>query len=349
MIKQVVRGMTGPTLLALVVAGCGAPPAEPSASSPPATSGAAQAKGFPVTVENCGRTLTFTKPPERVVTGYHPVFETMVDLGLGDRIIARLNFDENGPDGFLPGHKKVYDAIPEISTTIQLPQKEVLIAQQPDFVIDVSYSSFDAAKGLATIQELDSAGAPVYITAGWCDPEGVKQAKIADIFADIRNLGMIFGVPERAAALTAEFQGIIDDVTKRVKGRAPVDVLATDGGSGPVNAYGGSGLFHQMIEIAGGRNVLADLDEDYAEVSVEKIAASKPGAMLVVDYDVLLGEQQPSAPEKAKTVFTIIPDSPAAQQQRFLPVPAAATHSGAGNIRAIPGIAEFLHPEAFAR
>ncbi|MGH3695710.1 MAG: hypothetical protein ACRDRX_17260 [Pseudonocardiaceae bacterium] len=103
-----------------------------------------------------------------------------------------------------------------------------------------------------------------------------------------------------------------------------------------------------MIEIAGGSNVLADLDEDYAEVSAEKIAASKPGAMLVVDYDVLLGEKQPSAQQKAQTVFTIIPESPAARQNRFLPVPAAATHSGAGNIRAIPEIAKFLHPEAFA-
>lgn len=318
MIKHVVRGMTGPALLALVLAGCSASSADPPTTSPPATSGAAQTRGFPVTVENCGRTLTFTKPPQRVVTGYHPVFETMVDLGLGDRIIARLNFDENGPDGFLPGHKKVYDAIPEISTTIQLPQKEVLIAQQPDFVIDVSYSSFDAAKGLATVEELDAAGAPPYITAGWCDPEGVKQAKIADIFADIRNLGMIFGVPDRAATLAAEFHAIIDDATQRVGGVVPVDVLA-------------------------------DLDEDYAEVSVEKIAASKPQAMLVVDYDVLLGEQQPSAQKKAETVFTIIPESPAAQRQRFLPVPAAATHSGAGNIRAIPGIAAFLHPDAFAR
>ncbi|MGH3938969.1 MAG: ABC transporter substrate-binding protein [Pseudonocardiaceae bacterium] len=344
MSTQGVRGRVAPVLFALVLAGCGATPTEPSTPS-----GADQPKGFPVTVENCGRQLTFDEPPERVVTGYHPVFETMVDLGLGDRIIGRTNFDENGPDGFLPGHKAVYDTVPEISEDIELPQKEVLIAQQPDFVIAVSYSDFDTAKGLATIEELDSAGAPVYITAGWCNPEGVKRSKIADIFADIRNLGMIFGVPDRAAELAAEYQAIIDDVTRRVNGMTPVAVLASDGGSGPVTAYGGSGLFHQMIEIAGGRNVLADLDENYAEVSAERIAASRPEAILVLDYDVLLGERQPSVQQKAETVFTVIPDSPAAQQNRFLPVRAAATHSGAGNIRAIPEIAAFLHPEAFAR
>lgn len=62
-------------------------------------------------------------------TGPRAVFETMVDLGLGEHIIGRTNFVENGPDGFLPGHKKVYDAVPEISD-IDLPQKEALIAQQ---------------------------------------------------------------------------------------------------------------------------------------------------------------------------------------------------------------------------
>ena len=343
MIKKMVRSMAVPALLALVVAGCGASPANPST-----TGGAAQAEGFPVTVENCGRELTFDKPPERVVTGYHPVFETMVDLGLGDRIVGRTNFEENGPDGFLPGHKEVYDSVPEISDDIELPQKELLIAQQPDFVIAVSYSDFDAAKGSATLAELDATGAPAYITAGWCDPEGVRNATIADVFTDIRNLGMIFGAPERAAELAAGYQAMLDDVEQRVEGLEPVAVLATDGGSGPVNAYGGSGLFHQMIEIAGGRNVLTDLDEDLAEVSAEQIAVSRPEALLVLDYDVLFGERQPSVQQKAETVFGIVPESPAAQRQRFLPVRAAETHSGAGNIRAIPEIAEFLHPEAFA-
>ena len=343
MIKKVLRGMAVPALLVLAVAACGAP-AEVSTGG-----GEATVEGFPVTVENCGRQLTFEAPPERVVTGYHPVFETMVDLGLGDRIIGRTNFEENGPDGFLPGHKEVYDAVPEISDDIELPQKEVLISQAPDFVIDVSYNSFDAVEGFATAEELDAAGAPAYITAGWCDPQGVKDATIADIFVDIRNLGMIFGVPERAAKLAAEYRAILDDVERRVEGLEPVDVLATDGGAGPVNAFGGSGLLNQMIEVAGGRNVLADLDEDLAEVSVEQIAVSRPEAMLVLDYDVLFGEEQPSAQRKAETVFGIIPESPAAQQRRFLPIRAAAIHSGAGNIRAIPEIAELLHPEAFAR
>jgi iron complex transport system substrate-binding protein len=338
------RRATLALLLGLVLVACGQPEAG-GASETDTT--VAPSGGFPVTVENCGRSLTFDSPPSRVVTGYQPAFETLVSLGLGDSIVGRTNFSENGPQGFLPGQKEVYDAIPEVSPTIELPQKEALLALDPDFVLAVSYNDFDPAKGQATIQELDDAGAPVYITGGWCDAEGVRTAKIADIFDDIRNLGLIFGVPDRAAALAAELEGMVADVQQRVEGLDPVDVLATDGGAGPVNAYGGSGFMNQMIELAGGRNVLADLDEDYAQVSTETVAASKPEAMLVLDYDVLFGEAQPSAEAKADTVFALIPDSPAARNRRFLPVPAAAAHSGYRNILAIPEIAQFLHPDAF--
>jgi iron complex transport system substrate-binding protein len=306
-----------------------------------------RAEGFPVTIENCGRKLTFDQPPRRVVTGYQPVFETMVALGLGDRIVGRTNFEENGPDGFLPGHKKVYDSVPEIAADIELPQKEVLLAQQADFVISTQYSDFDSASGRATLAELDAAGSPAYITAGWCDPEGIRQSTIDDIYADLRNIGAVFGVPDRAATLTRELRGLVADVQARVADRPAVDVLATDGGTGPVNAYGGSGLMNQMIEIAGGRNVLADLDEDYAEVSVETVAASSPDALLVLDYATLRGEDNlPTAQEKADMAFDIAAESPAAQDNRYLPVPAAAAHSGYRNILAIAEIAEFLHPDA---
>ncbi|MGH3915784.1 MAG: ABC transporter substrate-binding protein [Pseudonocardiaceae bacterium] len=167
--------------------------------------------------------------------------------------------------------------------------------------------------------------------------------------ADFRNLGMIFGVPERAAELVTEYQALLDDVKQRVELLAPVDVLATYGGSGPVSIFGGSSLLDQMIEIAGGRNVLGDLDEDYAEISAAQVAVTRPEAMLVGDYDIYFGEQQPSAQQKAQAVFSVIPESPAAQQQRYLAVRIVDTNPGPGSILAVPEIAEFLHPSGFTR
>ncbi|MEO3887225.1 ABC transporter substrate-binding protein [Nonomuraea sp. B5E05] len=324
---------------ALTLTACGQAPATQETGS-----AAAPPPGFPVTVENCGRTLTFDRPPAKVVTGYHPSLETLLALGLGDRIAGRTNFSESA---FLPGQKEPYDKIPEISPTIMLPQKEVMLAQGADFVLDNAMASFDAGGGYATVEELDAAGSPVYILGGWCSPEETLEFTLEDTFTDLHNLGKIFGVSDRAGKLAAELRGRLDDARERVSGRPPVKVLATDGGKGPVNAYGGAGITNQMITAAGGVNVLAGVKGDYTEVSVEQISAAQPDAILVSEYATLRGETMPTVRAKTADALAIARNSPAAKAERVLPVPVAAQHPGYRNLLAITDIARFLHPDAF--
>ncbi len=223
-----------------------------------------------------------------------------------------------------------------------------MLSLDADLVVDTGPYNFEPSSGQATIEELAAAGTQVYLVAGWCDDQGIRDARVDDIIADVRTLGKIFDMSERAEKLAAELEGMLADVQERVGDLEPVPVLATDGGSGPVNVHGGSGFYNHMIELAGGRNVLADVHEDYTQVSVEQIAATNPEAMLVEDYPVLGGEPAPSAEEKADEAFALIPDSPAARERRFLPVPAAA-YPGYRTFVAIADIAEFLHPEAFEK
>ncbi|GGO68799.1 lipoprotein [Nonomuraea cavernae] len=327
---------------ALTLTACGQAPAATRQADP----AAAPPAGFPVTITNCGRTLTFDRPPAKVVTGYHPALETLLALGVGDRIAGRTNFSESA---FLPGQKEQYDKIPEISPTIMLPQKEVMLSQGADFVLDNAMAGFDAGGGYATVAELDAAGSPVYILGGWCSPEETLEFTLDDTFTDLRNLGRIFGVSDRADRLAADLRGRLEDVRERVSGRPPVKVLATDGGKGPVNAYGGAGVTHQMIVAAGGRNTLADVNSDYTEVSVEQISAAQPDAILVSEYATLRGEKMPTVRAKAAGILAIARNSPAARDDRVLPVPVAAQHPGYRNLLAIADIARFLHPDAFSR
>ncbi|MFI7058141.1 ABC transporter substrate-binding protein [Streptosporangium canum] len=331
------------SLSALALVGCGAQPVTPQAAA--TRPSAVQQAGFPVTVENCGRKLTFDKPPAKVVTGYQPALETLLALGLQDRIAGRTNFSESA---FLPGQKEHYDKIPEISPTIMLPQKEIMLTQGADFVLDNSSAGFDAAGGYATVEELGTAGAPVYLLGGWCSPEKQLEFTIDQTFTDLRNLGAIFGVPDRADKLITELRGTLDEAARRVADRPKVRVLATDGGKGPVNAYGGAGLTDQMVALAGGENVLGDVKADYTEVNAEKIAATDPQALLVTEYATLMGKQTPTAPAKAADAFSVAKNSAAAKDKRYLALPAAAQHPGYRNILAVVEIAKFLHPEAFA-
>jgi iron complex transport system substrate-binding protein len=323
--------------LVVSLSACGSTSGQSSAGG-----AAAAPPDFPVTVQNCGRTLTFDAPPKRVVTGYEPVLETMLALRLQDRIVGRTNWSENGPDAFLPGQKALYDRIPEISDSILFPNREAMLAQDADFVISEGWYNFDASQGQATIDELASAGTKVFITGGWCSDAEQRKFRITDTLQDVRNLGRIFGVTDRAEKLVAEMQGILDEVTKAVAGRPRVPVLATNGGKGPVKAYGGAGLTDQLIEAAGGTNVLAGIEDDYVDVSVEQVAATNPSAMLVTDY-----RPGPTGQEKFATVAALVPDSPAARTKRWLRLFAVGQHPGYRNIVTLRQIARFLHPEAF--
>jgi iron complex transport system substrate-binding protein len=324
-------------LAALAATGCGS-------RVDRAGTGGAAAPGFPVTVTNCGRTLQFDAPPRRVVTGYQPVLETMLALGLQEHIVGRVRWDENGPDAFIPGQRASYERIPEISDSIALPHREVLLAQDADLVISEGWYNFTAARGEATIEELTAAGTPVFLTGGWCDGPGQRAFRIEDTLQDVRDLGRIFGVPDRAERVVAEMRAILDEVRSAVAGREPVPVLVTNGGAGPVKAYGGAGLTHELIEAAGGRNVLAAVEEDLFEASVEQVSATSPAAMVVTDY-----RPGPSAAEKFATVSAVVPQSPAAVRQRYLPLPAVGQHPGYRNILTLRQLAVFLHPDALPR
>lgn len=335
MARSAARHAAAVLTMVLAATGCAGVDSEQAAS----VGGAA---GFPVTVTNCGRTLTFDAPPQRVVTGYQPVLETMLALGLQDRVVGRVNFAENGPDGFLLGQKALYERIPQISDSISFPNRELMLAQDADLVISEGYYNFNAGRGEATIDELHAAGSQVFITGGWCDRDGQRESEIPDTLRDVRDLGRIFGVPERAEKVVAEMQQILDEVRAAVAGRSPVAVLATDGGAGPVAAYGGAGLTHQLIVAAGGSNVLAGVREDLFDAGVEQVAATAPEAMIVSDY-----RPGPSAAQKFDTVAALVPGSGAATGKRYLPLPAAGQHPGYRNILTLREIARFLHPDAF--
>lgn len=68
---------------ALVLAGCGGGDVADSRAAE------APAAGYPVSIENCGRTLTFENAPSEVLVAYQPLLETLIGLGVADRVIAR--------------------------------------------------------------------------------------------------------------------------------------------------------------------------------------------------------------------------------------------------------------------
>jgi len=297
-------------------------------------------EGFPVTIENCGRTLTFDAPPTRVVTGYVPALETLIAIGAQDAVIGRARFDDQGEgEGFLPGHEEIYDAIPEISETGDLPTKEEMLALGADLVISSGNSTYDPANGGATVEELQASGTQVFQTGGYCSAETVNEYQLEDSIEDIRDLGEIFGVQEEAESVAAELETLLADVDERVGDLEPIRVIAADPVDGVFSVLG-KGIGTTLIERAGGVNIFADADF-YAEVNVEEVIAADAQAYAVLDY------LPTTTDERITAIQAAAPDSAGVREELFIVVPSPVVHPGYRTILFVAEMAQALHPEAF--
>ncbi|MDX9783752.1 MAG: ABC transporter substrate-binding protein [Spirochaetia bacterium] len=110
-----------------------------------------------------------------------------------------------------------------------------------------------------------------------------------DYFTDIRNLGTLFGMEDRAEALVAFYTGKLDwlGASKR-QGQAPRVLLvqASSAQEGTWDVPPASWMQTRLVEMAGGEAVWknANPGSGWAAVNAEQIAVWNPEVILVVDY-----------------------------------------------------------------
>ncbi|QGV82033.1 ABC transporter substrate-binding protein [Streptomyces ficellus] len=324
---------TAAALLALstaLVAGCSAGGDGKGA----AKSAPAPAKGFPVTIDNCGVRTTYDAPPARVVTIHQHPAELMLSLGLRDRMVGTAFPDS----AVLPQLRKDFGAVPELAK--KEPSFEKVLDAEPDFVYGGYGSAFAEDEGRSRKAFAD-AGIDTYLNREYC---GKKQVSMKDTYDEIRTIGSLFGVAERADRLVADLRGRVDRATAAVKGAPAVPVFVYDSGDKAAFTAGGKSLGTEIIRLAGGRNVFDDLDEVFGDVSWEQVVARKPEVIAIYDY-----AGAGSVEQKKRFLLSqpALADVPAVRNKRFVVLPLTATLVGVRPPHAVEDLARALHPEKF--
>lgn len=242
-----------------------------------------------VTVTSCGRDVTVDQPPERVVSMHPSLTELMVQLGLGDRVVAQAQDALGQPS---PELADEVDAIASISADVP-PTREDLLAQNPDFVISGTEYEFSTDQGFAGYDDLEKAGAPAYVaTAGCIDRR--SEGAVADTFTDIENLGRIFDVADRADELVAQAEQDLAEVADIVGDDAPVRAVQVYVEAGKLYAIGGA-VEIDVLRLGGGENLLAGdprFDDFFAaEVNPEVVVDLQPDAFVFAVNDAAHEEQ----------------------------------------------------------
>ncbi|RMB82477.1 ABC transporter substrate-binding protein [Streptomyces shenzhenensis] len=315
---------------ALLTTGCGS--AQQTAEDPKAA--AAPAEGFPVTVDNCGVKTTYDKPPSRVVTIHQHPAELMLALGLKDRMVGTAFPDS----AVLPELAEDFEAIPELAK--REPSFETVLEAEPDLVYGGYGSAFAESEGRSRKAFAD-AGIDTYLNREYCDK---KQVTMKDTYDEIRTVGKIFGVSGRADKLVSDLQRRVAEAAADVEGESEVPVFVYDSGDKAAFTAGGKGLGTELIRLAGGRNVFADLDDVFGDVSWEQVVERRPEVIAVYDY---AGADSVAQKKEFLLSQPALADVPAVRNKRFVVLPLTATLVGIRSAYAVEDLARGLHPESF--
>lgn len=250
-------------LLLLLLAGCGNEDRSrergddtPAHGEAPESAESA-AGALPPLQDQAGRTVRLERPPRRIVSLVPAATEILLELGVGDRLAGRTDFDDDPRVAELPSVGGGID-----------PSIERLVGLEADLVI-----RFEGQQDRATPPALDRAGIPHL---------AVRPDRIADVLEMVSLLGRATGRAPEAARLAGRIEDDLDAVRTRVAGAPRPSVAFLLGGDPPWVVAEGTFL-HELLEIAGGGNALAGAGTLYAPVSVEEIVEREVDLVLTVD------------------------------------------------------------------
>lgn len=320
----------------LLLAGCVAPTApSPATDSAPSADSPAPTNGFPLTIENCGRTLTFAKPPERIVTTYPNAAELLIRLGVGERIVGSMYHNDTSVTADVA---EAFAKLPQ--QFAKYPSKEEFVTLQADFAL-ATYDTFDFSgqDGMPTPDEAAALGTQVYGISTECGGGIATQATLSMIFADVLNLGKIFGVEAQAQQIAQEMQSRLDAVQAKVADAPAVNAMIYYGGEGPLGVFT-NGIYGDLLKLAGGATIFPDEPQNSAQVSPEVVASLNPEVIFVLEYGTSFDQMR----DYLRTTF---PNVPAVQNDRIVLVDGGIFPPGYRNVEAVEVFAQALHPEAF--
>jgi len=335
--RLAVVGLVG----SLALAACSSTASTSTASGNTSTT---SATGYPVTISNCGTSITFTKAPAKAVSNDINTTEDMLALGLESHMAGDFGVNGDGPYGktilteYQAAFAKVRDVSPNYVTL------EPLVGLDPDFLFAGWNYGLSVGSSM-TPQNLAKYGIQTLALTESCAhvDTATESVSVGDTYQDLANLGEVFGVESRAQQVIASMKTQVAAAEAKVAELKPVTVFDYD--SGTSAPFTGPGLAMPTAEIAaaGGVNIFASLKQTWTSVSWEQVVAANPQCIIINDYGT------PTAAQKEQFLETspITKNLTAVKNHCFLALSYDEVTPGPRNAEAITAIAKWLHPSTY--
>jgi iron complex transport system substrate-binding protein len=261
--------------------------------------------------------------PRRIVSLVPSLTEMLYAVGAGPQVVAVSSYDE-----FPPEVKK----LPRVGALLD-PDVERILSLRPDLVL--TYGSQTTLEA-----QLERAGIKVF---------SYRHAGIAGILQGLRDLGAATGHGAEGDRKAREVQAQLDAVRARVRsfprprtllvfGRQPQSLQQT-------YVSGGVGFMHDVLDVAGGANVFADVSRESVQPSQETLLTRAPEAIVEVNANKPLTPPQIAAERR---VWAPLASIPAVRNGRIYFLTADYLMSPGPRVAlAAEALARVLHPDAF--
>jgi iron complex transport system substrate-binding protein len=247
---------------------------------------------YPLTLENCGETITFEKAPATTVTVGQAATEVLYSLGLGDKVTGTSVWFND----VLPEFDEINDKVERLADND--PSFESVVSRRPDLV-SVQFMWHVGPDGIvATRTQFHDVGIPTYVLPADCiakdNTVGVDGTRselfsTASIHQGVRELAAIFDIRDKGEELVASLTERENAAVERARALKLKEVSAVfwfSSAEMDIDPYvaGRKGAPAYMMEKLGIRNVV-ESDEEWPVVGWETIARANPTLIVIARMD----------------------------------------------------------------
>ena len=214
---------------------------------------------------------TFNEAPKKVITNNQTSTELLLTLGLKDSIIGTGDLDTP----MLENLKADYESIPAIANKGDVA-KEVVVGSGADLVIGRAASFKDDRYG--SISSLNEVGINTYVQLA---SKMNTDISLDTIIQDVRNVGVIFDVQDKANKLADSLQDSLDNIKSKTPTNAERKkvMLIVNYSGESFTAYGANAsLQKEMLNVLNADNVIPK----GGPISLENIISTNPDHIVYV-------------------------------------------------------------------
>ncbi|MBF6033687.1 ABC transporter substrate-binding protein [Pseudomonas sp. P155] len=247
---------------------------------------------YPLTVENCGSTLTFQHAPTRTVTIGQAGTEMLYAMGLGDKVVGTSLWFNN----VLAKYKAQNDRVERLADNE--PSFESVIGKRPELVAVELEWMVGPQGAVGTREQFHELKIPTYLLPSDCEAkdnlvgaDGTRLApfRIETIYKSVSQLAQIFDVQERGQQLNDALKASLAKSIATAQGKQLKDASALvwfSSAQMDIEPFvaGHKGVPDFMLSALGVRNVVQS-DEEWPTVGWETIAKANPTFLVIARMD----------------------------------------------------------------